>query len=206
MGEWGLNPSTFQAVGSIATAIGLVIAFLGIYRTDLHNRRSRNLQADLRISEDLRGRWERGWGKILREDIPKMDLDERHRGEVGRELTYMLIWLEHVGQALKHKWIDREVLFGSRWRVIQDMIKASSYRIQQDEQEPDPYNPHPHKRWWPYVWYLAQQPEINLDIAREAQALIDRWGCPKNPPEKGLDAILDPNAAPQPVLPLEPAD
>ena len=82
MNEWAWNPSTVQAMASLVIAAGLVITIGGIIFAAIHNRRTRNLQAILTISMDMRKRWESGWEKILRYRAPSMDLDSRHRGEV----------------------------------------------------------------------------------------------------------------------------
>ncbi len=83
-----------SAIGSLVSAGAVIIALIGLVIAYRQNRRARNLQAFLEISTDMRRRWEGGWQVILREKVPLMDLTKRHSGEVGRELTYMLNWLD----------------------------------------------------------------------------------------------------------------
>ena len=53
MEEWGFNPSTVSAIGSIAVLLVLVSIGLEF----MQNRRARNLEAILTISTDIRNRW-----------------------------------------------------------------------------------------------------------------------------------------------------
>ena len=43
-------------------------------------------------------------GGILRNGDQNLNLEERHAGVVGQELTYMLNWLKWMGILIKNKW------------------------------------------------------------------------------------------------------
>ena len=99
MEEWGFNPSTVSAIGSIAVLLVLVSIGLEF----MQNRRARNLEAILTISTDIRNRWESEWEYLLREKIPGLSLEERKEGEVGQKLRYMLNWVEWIGLMIKKR-------------------------------------------------------------------------------------------------------
>lgn len=164
MDQWGLNPSTMSAIGSV----GVLVAFVGLLVEIAQNRKARNLEAILSISADFRARWERGWGAILRDQVPQLNLSERDQGEVGRQLTYMLNWLDWMGLLTKKKLIDKELLFGSLSSVIKEILIESAHRIQADVEERG-------REWWENLLFIAEQPEINVDIAAEAQKLRQKW-------------------------------
>ncbi len=170
MANWGLNPDSMSAIGSLVSAGAVIIALIGLVIAYRQNRRARNLQAFLEISTDMRRRWEGGWQVILREKVPLMDLTKRHSGEVGRELTYMLNWLDWMGLIVKMNLIDKELLFGSLYSVVKEIIRESSHKIQCDIENPDRG-----ERWWANILYLAKQPEINIDIKEEANKLRNKW-------------------------------
>ncbi|HJZ23952.1 MAG TPA: hypothetical protein VJ201_05835, partial [Candidatus Babeliales bacterium] len=52
MSEWGFNPETIAAIGSIA----VLATFIGIYLSTKENNKARNLGAVLKISDDFRNR------------------------------------------------------------------------------------------------------------------------------------------------------
>ena len=171
MQDWGFNPSTLSAIGSV----GVLIAFLGLVLGFMQNRRARNLQAVLHISDDMRRRWESGWQSILRDQVPNMNLEARHSGKVGRQLTYMMNWLDWMGLMVKKKWIDKDLLFGSLSSVIKQILIAYAYKIQNDIDDPEKG-----VDWWSNALFLAKQPEINVNIAEEAGKLRKEWGAESN--------------------------
>ena len=83
MSEWGFNPGTVQAVGAIGVATGLIATFAGIFLAERHNRRSRNLDAILVISMDMRGRWENGWSLYLETKLRKWTWRRGNRVKSG---------------------------------------------------------------------------------------------------------------------------
>ena len=113
MEQWGFNPESVSAVGSAVSAAAVIVAVIGLVLAYRQERRARNLQAFLEISGDMRRRWENGWDVMLRETVPKLNLQERSSGEAGRQLRYMLNWLDWMGLIVKMNLIDKQLLFGS---------------------------------------------------------------------------------------------
>ena len=172
--KWGFNPSTVGAIGTVVAAAGFVAGLIGLVLTYKQNKRARNLDAFIAISIDMRRRWENEWASILREQVPRLNLKERHSGEVGLKLTYMLNWLDWMGLIVKMKLIDKELLFGSLYSVIKEILKASAHQLQSDIDDPERG-----RCWWGNLLYIAEQPEIAIDIAKEAESLRKKWASPK---------------------------
>ncbi len=166
MEEWGWNPSTVSAIGSAA----VLIAFAGLLAEMTQNRKARNLEAILTISADFRTRWEKGWGAILRDQVPNLSLEERQKGEVGRELAYMCNWLDWMGLLTRKKLIDKELLFGGLSSPIKEILRESAHQLQTDIEEKG-------GDWWVNLLFIAEQPEINVDIAQEAERCKQRWSA-----------------------------
>ncbi len=171
MEHWGFNPASVSAVGSAVSAAAVIVAVIGLVVAYRQERRSRNLQAFLEISGDMRRRWEKGWDVMLRETVPKLNLQERSSGEVGRELRYMLNWLDWMGLIVKMNLIDKQLLFGSLFSVVPVTIKKTAHIIQCDIE-----NPERGERWWANVLFLAREPEIDIDVGVEARRLRKEWG------------------------------
>ncbi len=57
MNEWGFNPSTLSAVGSL----GVPLAIAGFLFEMRQNNKARNLEAIFHISDAMRQRWEHSW-------------------------------------------------------------------------------------------------------------------------------------------------
>jgi hypothetical protein len=131
------------------------------------NRRARNLEAILHISDDFRKRWESSWGAVLRDEVPQLNLEEREQGRVGTELTYMLNWLDWMGLMMRLRLIDIDLL-QTLWPPMKEIITQSAYRIHQDIQQ------HGHE-WWSNVEYIAKHSKINIDIEEAAKQLEAQW-------------------------------
>ena len=157
MEHWGFNPASVSAIGSAVSAAAVIVAVIGLVVAYRQERRARNLQAFLEISGDMRRRWAEGWDVLLRETVPKLNLQERSSGEVGRELHYMLNWLDWMGLIVKMNLIDKQLLFGSLFSVVREIIRESADIIQNDID-----NPARGERWWGNVLFLAREPEIDL--------------------------------------------
>ena len=167
MEGWGLNPSTFSAIGSIAVFIALIGLVLGV----INETKARNLQAILHISDNMRQRWETSWRAILRNQAPRLNLEDRHKGEVGLQLTYMLNWLDWMGLIMRKKWIVKDVLFGSLATPIQEILKVTAHQIQTDVDAKG-------VNYWGNVLWVAKQGEIRIDMAKEAYGLRQKWLYP----------------------------
>ena len=167
MDEWGFNPSTLSAIGSVS----VLIAFIGLLFGNVQAKRARNLQAVLTISADFRERWETEWQSILNEKVPGMDLKARQEGEVGRQLTYMLNWLDWMGLMVRKRWIHKDLLFGSLAPVMANILRESADRIECDMQEKG-------EKWWDNALYMARHLEI--DLSKEAEELRKTCGPPSN--------------------------
>lgn len=174
MDEWGFNPSTLSAIGSL----GVLLAIAGFLFEMRQNNKSRNLEAIFHISEDMRQRWENGWRRILRFEVPYLDLEAREEGEVGDQLTYMLNWLDWMGVAVKNKLIDKTVIFATLSSAIKEILQVSAHRIQNDIE-----NNAKGLEWWGHALYLASQPEIDVDIENEANKLRRIWIGSEHPRE-----------------------
>ena len=174
MNEWGLNPSTLSAVGSL----GVLLAIVGFLSEMRQNNKSRNLEAIFHISDDMRQRWEHNWGRILRDEAPRLDLDARQIGEVGQQLTYMLNWLDWMGVLLKGKLMDKTVLFATLSSPIAQMLRVSAHQIQCDIDDPAKG-----PDWWGNALYLASQREIGVNIGTEADKLRRIWIGSEHPLE-----------------------
>ena len=85
------------------------------------------MDAALQIFFDIRDRWEAKWGDVLRRQVPDLDLEERHQGEVGQEITYMLNWLNWMGILIKNKWFGRDVVVNTLGPVVVEIIKVSAH-------------------------------------------------------------------------------
>ena len=127
------------------------------------------MEGSLQIFFDFRDRWEANWGRILREQTPVMDLEQRHTGEVGQQLAFMLNWLNWMGLMVENKWIDKKVLLGSLQPVIVEILKQTAHQIQSDVDVRG-------DEWWNGVLYMAKQREIRVDIHEEAIKLREQWG------------------------------
>jgi len=166
MTYWGNNPHTLEAIGSVIFLIilsGVVIEFV-------QGRRARNLQAILAISADMRRRWEGGWEHLLRDKIPHLNLEERRSGDVGRDLRFILNWLDWIGLMVRKKYIDAEIVFGTLSSVVRETLRESADIIQSDIDNPDKG-----RDWWANVLFVAQHPQIDVNIAEEADSLRQRW-------------------------------
>ena len=137
MEQWGFNPESVSAVGSAVSAAAVIVAVIGLVLAYRQERRARNLQAFLEISGDMRRRWENGWDVMLRETVPKLNLQERSSGEAGRQLRYMLNWLDWMGLIVKMNLIDKQLLFGSLFSVVREIIRESAHIIQCDIENPE---------------------------------------------------------------------
>ena len=162
MEEWGFNPSTVSAIGSIAVL--LVLVSIGI--EFMQNRRARNLEAILLLSADMRKRWESEWEYLLREKIPSLSLEDRKEGEVGHKLRHMLNWIDWIGLMVKMKLINKEILLGTLSPVIREILIQAADIIQSDIEDPEKG-----EAWWANVLFIAKQRKINIDIAKEAKEL-----------------------------------
>ena len=162
MSEWGFNPETIAALGSIA----VLITFVGIYLSQKESTKARNLQAILKISYDFSQRWESKWANLIRVKIPKLNLKEREDPEIKNELLFMLNWIDWMGLLIKKGLIDKEMLFGSLAIPIKEILKQTSLIIKNDIT-----NPKKGEDYWANVIYIARQPEISIDISKEADML-----------------------------------
>ena len=105
-----------------------------------------------------------------------MDLEARQQGEVGQQLTNMLNWLnwlDWMGVMVKNKWIHKELVFGTLYSIVREILLVTAHQIQTDIDNLDRG-----KRWWANALYMAEQPEINVDIAAEAERLRREWNHP----------------------------
>ena len=170
MDSWGFNPATLSAFGSI----GLVVAMIAVVAGWIQNRRARNMDAALQIFFDVRDRWEDKWGEILRNDAPNLNLEERHTGVVGKELTYMLNWLNWMGILIKNKWFGRDVVVDTLGPAVVEIIKVSAHKLQTDIKEHEP-------GWWGGVEYMANLKGIKINISNKADELRKQWatGAPR---------------------------
>ena len=166
MEEWGFNPSTVSALGSIAVLIVLVTVGIEF----IQNRRARNLEAILTLSTDMRKRWESEWEHLLREKIPSLSPEDRKKGEVGRELRYMLNWMDWIGLMVKMKLINKEILLGTLAFMIKEILKQAADIIQSDIEDPEKG-----AAWWANVLFMAKQQRIDIDITKEAEELRQKW-------------------------------
>jgi len=166
MSEWGFNPETIAAIGSIA----VLATFIGIYLSTKENNKARNLGAVLKISDDFRNRWESKWENLIRVKVPQLNLKEREDSEIKRELLFMLNWLDWMGLLIKKELIDREMLFGSLAIPIKEILKETSTIIKKDIT-----NPEKGEGYWANILYIAKQPEINIDISKEADMVSSRF-------------------------------
>lgn len=183
MDSWGLNPSTFQAVGSVA----VFIAITGLVLQVMRDRKARNMEAGLRIYFDLRQKWESGykrwendWEHILRGTVPFLDLKERHTGEVGRELTNILNWISWMGFMIRKGWIERKLILWGFRSIIQETLRESAYKIKTDMADPSKA-----PDYWADVLWVAKQREIKVCIAEAAEELIRKWGDPTEQSDQG---------------------
>lgn len=160
MDSWGFNPSTLSAFGSI----GLVVAMIAVFLTWLQNRRARDMAAALQIFFDIRDRWEAKWGDVLRRQVPDLDLEERHKGEVGQEITYMLNWLNWMGILIKNKWFGRKVVVETLGPVVREILKVSAHKLDTEIKTHE-------AGWWEGVEYMANLKGIKIDIEGAANEL-----------------------------------
>ena len=172
MESWGFNPATLSAFGSI----GLIVAMIAVFLGWLQNRRARNMDASLQRFFDFRDRWEAKWGDVLQRDVPNLDLEERHTGEVGRELTYMLNWLNWMGVLIENKWFGRDVVVATLGPVVKEIPKVSAHKLQPDIEEHE-------EGWWGGVEYMAGLKGIEVDISDEAEKLRKHWAAATSGPD-----------------------
>ena len=173
MSAWGWNPESVAAAGTVVAAVSLIVAIIGGARANRHNRKDRALQAFVSLSADIRDRWEGGWGKLLREDLPAMSEEEKRSPEVVVELEAMLNWLEWMGLVVKKELFDKDLLLDTLTPVIKDILRASAVRLQADIENPDKG-----KKWWGNVIHLAELPEISFDIAEAAREQREKTAAP----------------------------
>lgn len=159
--EWGFNPDTVSALGTAVAALSLIIAIIGAWMSNRHSRKERNLQAFVVLSMDIRQRWESDWGKFLREDLPRMNAEERQSPEVLTKLDYMLNWLDWMGLILKMGLIEKELLLGTLRPMIGDILRETADKIRFDKANRD-------ELWWANVEYIAGLVDISLDNATPA--------------------------------------
>ena len=167
--EWGLNPESISAMGTVFAALALGVAIFGAFRSITRSRKERSLQAFLVLSIDMRKRWEKEWRQFLREDLPRMDFEEKESPDVISKLEYMLNWLSWIGLIIKMDLIDRQLIFGTLRHVILDILHASCWKIQQDIS-----NPEKGQDWWEHIVEIASAPEISFDIEHEANQIEQR--------------------------------
>jgi len=116
----------------------------------------------------MRERWEGGWGKILGETAPNLDLVSRHQGEVGNEIIYMLNWMDWMGVAIRHNWMDKKVLFDTLSAPMKSILNIAAHQIQIDID-----NPKKGRAWWGNVLYIADL--LDVDISAAADRLRSKW-------------------------------
>jgi len=160
------DPIYLNALGSLLTALTVIISAIAAYFAYRASRRSRNLTAFFELSKDFRDRWEGGWEQILRERAPALSAADRRSGEVGRQLRFMLNWVDWVSTLVRKDLIDRDLIFSSLGAAIKEMIIVSADLIENDEQDPAKG-----PKWWANIRYMAVLPEIDVDIAKEAEKL-----------------------------------
>ena len=164
--EWGFNPESISAAGTMIAAVALAVAIFGAFKSIQRARKERSLQAFLVLSIDMRKRWESGWRKLLREDLPNMTFEERESPDVILKLEYMLNWLSWIGLIIKMDLVDRQLIFGTLRHVILDILHPSCWKIQQDLS-----NPEKGQDWWEHIVEIASAPEISFDIEHEANRI-----------------------------------
>ena len=117
-------------------------------------------------------------GEILRNDAPNLNLEERHAGVVGQELTYMLNWLNWMRILIKNKWFGRDVVVDILGPVVVEIIKVSAHKLQTDIKE--------HERgWWGGAEYMAKLKGIKINISEEAHKLREQWAAATPRPDVG---------------------
>jgi hypothetical protein len=134
------------------------------------------MDASLQIFFDFRGRWEDKWGDVLRRDAPNLNLEERHAGVVGQELTYMLNWLNWMGVLIKNNWFGRDVVVHTLGPVVVEILKVSAHKLQMDIDEQG-------EGWWGGVEYMAKLKGIEVDISDEADKLRNHWATATPKPD-----------------------
>ena len=164
MDEWGLNPGSVAAAGTVVAAFALLLAIFGAYASNRQSRRERTLQAFVVLSLDIRKRWEKEWRKFLREDVPIMSLKQRESSEVDSKLDDILNWLDWMGLVIRMELIDPKLLLGTLRPMIVDILRESAFKIQKDIDDP---NKGP--EWWANVLHVASLPEISVNIEEEAK-------------------------------------
>ena len=168
--DWTFGPTTVSAVASAVGAVGFLVTAFGIWLSYRQNRRARNLQAFISISEDFRRRWESGWRQVLQEDVPGLDLKKRFAGDVGKEMINMLNWLDWMGLILRLKLIDSQLVYGSIGPTIDRLLVESSHKILEDTEDPQ-RGP----AWWSNVLFVARQRRKTVNLERSAAALQKKW-------------------------------
>ena len=128
------------------------------------------MEATIAVSTDFRNRWESKWERVIREIIPNLSLDERRGGEMGRELRYILNWLDWMGLMMKKKLIARDVILGTLRHTISEVLRETADIIQSEIDDKG-------TSWWQNVLYVAKLREVNIDISHEAKNLRQRWSA-----------------------------
>jgi len=116
----------------------------------------------------MRRRWEGGWGDILRNQAPRMSPTDRHKGELGRQLTYMLNWVEWMGVMIRMNWINRDVVLLTLRDVVKEMLEVNAVLLNKETKERG-------EVYWANALYMASLPEIGIDIPLEAAKLERIW-------------------------------
>lgn len=98
-----------ETLGLIVQLVGVPLALIGLWLSARSSARSQDLQVILNFVDSFREKWENGWADLL-DRIEDQQEGEQIFGsdENRKELTYMLNWIDWVGNLSRSGFLKQE--------------------------------------------------------------------------------------------------
>lgn len=99
-----------ETIGLGVQLIGVPLALIGLWLSSRSAARSQDLQVILSFVESFRDKWENGWSGLL-ETLEALPEEREHpfgSAENERQLTYMLNWIDWIGNLAKSGFLRQE--------------------------------------------------------------------------------------------------
>ena len=114
-----------ETIGLIVQLVGVPLALIGLWLSSRSAARSQDLQVILSFVESFREKWEGSWADLL-DRIEALPDERSHTfgsDKDERELTYMLNWIDWIGNLAKSGFLrQEEVILTSISHALQRAI------------------------------------------------------------------------------------
>ena len=127
-----------EKIGLILQMTGVPLALIGLWLSSRSAARSQDLQVILNFVDSFREKWENGWADLLDrlEAQTEASVDPLSDDANRRELTYVLNWIDWVGNLAKSGFLRQEnVIIQSINHALIRAIKAGQPIIDEDIKE-----------------------------------------------------------------------